>query len=135
VQQPRTVDQRAVGNVGRLAVWTIAWVATLALAKFGPDLWNSQPALSWAAIVVNLIVGAGWIVAHARFLRGVDDLQRKIFLDAIAVALGVGIVGGCALAAASSIGLISFDADIALLSILMAVVYVIGVLIGTLRYR
>ena len=119
-----------------MPVWTLAWMATLALARFGPDLlWDSQPVASWIAIVANLVVGVGWVVAHARYLRAVDDLQRKIMLDAIAVALGVGLVGGFAYATASGANLIAFDANIAFFSALMAVVYLVAIAVGTLRYR
>jgi len=119
-----------------LAVWTIAWVATLALASFGSKfLWDGNLVVSWIAIAVNVAVGIAWIVAHARFLRGVDDLQRKILQDAIAVALGAGLVGGFAYAAASNIGLVQFDSDIAFLTVLMAVVYMVAIAVGTLRYR
>nr|WP_243707182.1 helix-turn-helix domain-containing protein [Micromonospora sp. KC606] len=82
----------------RLVLWTLAWAATLALAKFGPRLlWDSQqPVASWAAVVVNLVVGIGWIVAFTRFLRAQDELQRQILQDALAVTLGAGWLGGFA---------------------------------------
>ncbi|HUG51497.1 MAG TPA: hypothetical protein VLZ78_10925 [Terrimesophilobacter sp.] len=134
-EQHQTGDQRAIRNVVRLAIWTLAWTATLALARFGPTLWDSQPVASWIAIAANLLVGVGWVVAHARYLRAVDDLQRKIMLDAIAVALGVGLVGGFAYATASGASLIAFDANIAFFSALMAVVYLVAIAVGTLRYR
>ena len=53
----------------RLVLWTLAWVASLALAKFGPELlWDSQQtAASWGAVAANLVVGIGWIVAFTRF--------------------------------------------------------------------
>jgi hypothetical protein len=131
-----TASQRAARNLVRLAAWTLAWVGTLALARFGPNLlWDEQPVVSWIALAVNLVVGVGWIVAHAGFLRGADELQRKIMLDAIAVALGVGLVGGFAYAAANSIGLVAVDSSIAFLSVLMAAVYLVAILAGNLRYR
>ena len=77
----------------------------------------------------------GWVVAHARYLRGLDELQRKIQVDALAVALGAGLVAGFAYAAASIAGLIADDANIALFSVLVAVVYVIAIAVGNLRYR
>lgn len=129
-------NQREIRNAARIVVWTLAWTATLALARFGPSLlWDSQPVASWIAIAANLVVGVGWIVAHARYLRGVDDLQRKIMLDAIAVAVGVGLVGGFAAVAANSVDLIAFDANIAFFSALMGVVYSVAIVVGTLRYR
>lgn len=134
--QTRTADQRALSSVIPLAIWTALWVGTVALANFGPALiWDRQPVISWIAIGVNLAVGAGWIIIHARYLRGVDELQRKILLDALAVALGVGFVAGFAYASASTAGLISFPSDIAFITVLMGLVYIVGVAVGQVRYR
>jgi hypothetical protein len=85
--------------------------------------------------VVNLAVGIGWIVAHARYLHLADDLQRKVMTDALAVGLGVGVVGGLAYAAADNLGLISFDFGLAVFPVLAAVGYIVATLVGNLRYR
>jgi len=119
-----------------LAGWMLAWVGTLAVARFAPaHVWNGQEALSWAAIVVNVVAGVGFVAAHARYVRLVDELQRKIMVDAMALSLGAGLVAGCAYAAAEHAGLIARDADIGMLIILMALVYVVAIALGTLRYR
>ncbi len=119
-----------------LTIWTLAWAATLALARYGPThLWDSQPVASWAAVAVNLAAGVGWIFAHARYLRGIDELQRKIMLDALAVTLGVGWVGGFAYIVADNAGLIAYDASIAVFTMLLAVVYMIAIGVGHFRYR
>lgn len=128
-------DLAAIRVSAQLALWTLVWVATLALARFGPgSLWESQPA-SWAAVAANLAVGIGWIVAHARYLRGIDELQRKINLDALAVTLGVGFVGGFAYVVADAADLLAFDAGLGAFSMLLAVVYMLAILAGHLRYR
>lgn len=135
-EHTQTVDERAFKNVIPIALWTLGWAATLALARFGPALlWNHQPVVGWIAIAANVAVGIGLIVAHARFLRRVDELQRKIMVDAMAIALGVGLVGGFAYGAASSAELVALDANIAVFSALMALVYAVGSVVGTLRYR
>ncbi|MEX2546221.1 MAG: hypothetical protein WD830_00360 [Chloroflexota bacterium] len=121
-----------------LAVWTLAWVGTLALAVFGPELlWDSQPVASWAAVATNVAAGTGLILAHARYLRKIDELQRKINLDALAITLGVGYVVGFAYMAASIGDLIAFDgnASIALFSVLLSVIYMGTIVVGNLRYR
>lgn len=134
--ETRTADQRAFSSVIPLAIWTLLWVGTVALANFGPAvLWNDQPVVTWIAIGVNVAVGVGWIIIHARYLGGVDELQRKIMLDAVAVALGVGLVAGFAYASASTAGLLSFDSDIAFITVLMAIVYIVAVGVGQVRYR
>ncbi len=137
MQAPQqSVDQRAFRNVIPLAIWTLVWLASLAVARFGPELlWSAQPVASWIAIAGNVAVGVGWMVAHARYLGGVDDLQRKILLEAIAVAFGVGLVVGFAYAAANAAGLFSLDAAVGYLAALMAVVYSLATVAGTVRYR
>jgi hypothetical protein len=119
-------------------LWTLAWVGTLALARFGPEsLWDSQgqPAASWAAVAVNVLVGAGWIVAFTRYLRALDDLQRKIVQDALAVTLGVGWVAGFGYVVADAAGLVTADLDLALFPALLGVVFVVAFVVGGLRYR
>ncbi|HSK91433.1 MAG TPA: hypothetical protein VK875_08975 [Euzebyales bacterium] len=128
--------QDAIKASARLALWTLAWVASLALARFGPRLlWDSQPVASWAAVATNLAAGIGWIVAHARYLREIDELQRKIMQDALAVTLGVGWVGGFAYVVADAADLIARDANIGVLTVLLAVVYMIAIFVGNIRYR
>ena len=127
----------SIKTTARLVLWTLAWVATLALARFGPGLlWDSQqPVASWAAVAANLVVGIGWIVAFTRFLRGLDELQRKIMQDALAVTLGVGWVGGFAYVVADAAGLVADDVDIAVFPALLGVVYMIAFVVGKIRYR
>ena len=121
---------------GGLVAWTLAWVASLALARFGPGLWGeSLQAASWAAVVVNLMVGVGWIVAFTRFLRAIDELQRKILQDALAIALGVGWVVGFGSVVADGAGLVPVRLDVAALPAIMGVVFLIAVVVGKIRYR
>ncbi len=129
-------DQESIGSVARLAAWTLAWVVTLALARYGPvHLWDEREAASWLAIAVNVAVGVGLIGDHARYLQKLDELQRKIMIDAMAVTLGAALVAGCAYAAASEVDLIAREATIGALIMLMAVVYVAATIGGHLRYR
>ena len=102
---------------GGLAVWTLAGLATLAAARFGPEfVWDAeqQPVASWAAVAVNVLVGIAWIVAFARFLRALDELWRKIIQDALAVTLGAGWVVGFAYIVADAAGLVADDLNVAL---------------------
>jgi hypothetical protein len=129
-------NQETIGSTARLALWTLAWVGTLALARFGPiHLWEYQPVASWAAIAGNIVVGVGLIVYHARYLQKLDELQRKIMTDAMAVTLGAGLVAGCACGAAANADLIARDTNIGFLIMLMGLVYVIAVVVGNARYR
>lgn len=134
-QDQTDIHRDSMQAVVRLALWTLAWTSTLALARFGPkSLWDSQPVASWAAVAGNLAAGIGWIVAHARYLRGIDELQRKITQDALAVTLGVGWVGGFAYFVADAADLIAYRANIGVFPALLAVVYIVAIGVGSLRY-
>ena len=121
----------------QLVVGTVAWAATLALARFGPgSLWDPQQSVaSWAAIAVNVIAGVGWIVVFTRFLHRIDELQRRITQDALAVTLGVGWVGGFAYFVADAADRVHFDVNAAALPALLGVTFMVAFFIGKLRYR
>ena len=123
-------------NSVRLGFWTFSWVGTMAIATFGPKLiWNYSTLPTIVAVVVNLVVGFGMIVANSRYLRGLDELHQKIFLDAGALTLGVGLVCGLSYELLEDIKLISFEPEFAHLVILMCVTFLIGMVVGHRRYQ
>ena len=64
-----------------ITTWTAAWVASVALAAFGPEiLWNNQPAPTLAAITISVLVSMTMFFANKRNLQGLDELQRTIQL-------------------------------------------------------
>lgn len=126
----------SIRTTARFVLWSLAWLVTLAVARFGPGhLWDSQPVASWVAVIANLVVGIGWIVAFTRLLRAMDELQRKILLDALAVTLGVGWVGGFTYFVADAAGLVAFDVGVAVVPALLGVVNLVAFVVGKLRYR
>jgi len=117
-----------------LAGWTGAWLASLAVATFGPLLLWESVVLSLAAVIVNLGLGAGMIVANKRHLEGLDELQQRIQLEAMALTLGVAMVGGLAYSVLDVTNVVTFDAEISHLVILMGLTYAIAVGAGRRRY-
>jgi hypothetical protein len=127
---------RMIRNTLGLAAWTAGWVATLALASFGPGtLWQHTSTPTLLAIGFNVAVGVGMLLANKRHLSGLDEMQRTIQLQAMAWALGAGLVGGCAWTLFDRHDLIAFDATIAHLVMFMAMVYLAGCIAGLRRYR
>ena len=117
-----------------LGIWTLGWLVSLATAQFGPGLWSS-PIISWVAVGVNVAVGVGLIIAFTRYLRAVDDLDRKIMLDALAVTLGVAAVGGFAWIVAADADLIPSDISAGVFPAALGIVFLAAVVIGRIRYR
>ncbi len=120
----------------RLAYWTVAWVVTMAIATFGPlHIWTEGSALTPIAIVINLLIGFGMIWANKEHLRSLDEMQQRIQLEAMGIALGVGLVVGLAYSNLDISNLISADAEISYLVIVVALTYLASVFIGTRKYR
>ena len=119
-----------------LMYWTVAWVLSTALAAFGPKLiWDYASLPSMLAILLNVGVGFAMILATKRHIHGLDEMQQKIFLDAGALSLGVGLVFGIAYEQLEDIKLISFEPEISHLVILMTLTFLAGTIAGNRKYR
>lgn len=123
-------------NTVRLGFWTAAWVATMAIAVFGPQfIWQSNEPMTAIAIVINVGIGFGMIMANKRHLKGLDAMQQQIQLEAMGLSLGVGLVVGLAYSNLDVTNLIPFDAEISHLVILMGLTYLAGIFIGHRKFR
>lgn len=123
-------------NTVVLRYWTLAWVVTTAVAAFGPKfLWDFNTALTIIAVLTNLGIGFGMILANKRHLQGLDEMHRKIFLDAGALSLGVGLVCAISYELLEDIRLISFEPEISHLVILMCLTFLAGLIAGHRKYR
>jgi hypothetical protein len=130
------LTSRMVRNTVGLAAWTGGWVASLALAAFGPAaVWNREPALTLLAIGVNVVIGIGMLLANRRNLLGMDELQRTIQLQVMAWTLGLGLVGGLAWTLFDRHDLVPFQVGIGHLVAFMSAVYMVGTILGARRYR
>lgn len=126
----------AIKNTARLGYWTGAWLVTMAAAAFGPKLlWDYDTVPTVLAVLVNLGVGFGMILANKRALQGMDEMNQKIFLDASALTLGVGLVCGLSYELLEDIKLIPFEPEISHLVILMCLTFLAGTITGHRKYR
>jgi hypothetical protein len=108
----------------------------MAVANFGPAfIWHSNQLSTILAILVNIGIGFGMIVANKRHLKGLDEMHQKIQLEAMALSLGVGLVVGLGYSNLDVTNVIAFDAEISHLVILMGLTYMAGVFAGLKRYR
>lgn len=125
---------RTVSGLLRLACWAGAWTAATLLMKAGPALLGTQrPEFMLVGVALYTVVGAGFIVAQKNWLRGMDELQRKIYVDALGLTLGVTVVAGVAYEYLDKQGLLAFHFSDLL--ILTSLTLVGSVAYGTWRYR
>ena len=122
-------------NTKRLFIWSVVWVLATAVVTFGPkNLWNFNTWLTISAVLIHICLGLGMIRVFKQFLLGLDELQRKIHLDAMAISLGIGLVFGCSYEMLEDIKLIPFQPKIPHLMIVMCLTYTFGCILGVKKY-
>lgn len=127
---------RTKNNTLNLGIWTAAWSISMAVATFGPRfIWGENILITIIGILINAGLGAGMIIANIRYLNELDEMQRKIHMEAMGLALGVGVVGGLSYSLLDTTNVIAQDAEISFLVILIALTYLIGVAVGIKRYK
>ncbi|MDC8829802.1 hypothetical protein [Alteromonas gilva] len=123
-------------NRNRLALWTLLWLVSLAAVYFGHRyVWQQQSVVTGLMVMVNIVIGFVMIWANKTMLNGLDELEQKIQLAAMGLSLGTGLVLGFAYSALSDTGLISFEAQIPHLAVLMSLTYLAGTFIGVRKYQ
>lgn len=123
-------------NTVRLGYWAFTWVLTTAVAAFGPKLvWDFATVPTVLGVLTNLGVGFGMIVANKRYVQGLDEMQKKIFMDAAALSLGVGLVCAISYELLEDIKLISFEPEISHVVILMSLTFLAGTIAGNRKFR
>ncbi len=134
--QVSTWTNRTRKNTVQLASWTGAWVVTMAIAAFSPKFIGADSTLLFTlTILVNLVAGIGMIIANIKYIRALDEMQKKIQLEAMGIALGVGIVGGLSYSLLDTTNLIAGDAEISGLVILISLSYLTAIMVGHFRYQ
>ena len=119
-----------------LLCWTATWVATTALAAFGPRLiWDFATLPTILGVLFNLAVGFGMIFSTKRHVQTLDELGKKIFLDAAAITLGVVLVCGISYELLEDIRLISGEPQISFLIVLMSLTFMASHAAGHWKYR
>ena len=128
--------KRVIRNKKISALWTVLWTISMLIATFGPKfIWKQNTALTIAAVIVGTVFGVGMMLANIRQLKSLDELQKKIQMEAMGLALGVGVVGGLSYSLLDTTNLMDGDAEIAVVIVLISVTYFITIVIGQFRYK
>jgi len=109
--------------------WALAYIGAIQVLKrelvTGP--------VAWVVAAVPAILGIIVVVVYGRFLRQTDELQRLIQLEALALGFGGSFFAFCGYAVFQRLGAPAMDITTA--TIIMVFLYLLGVFLGTRRYR
>ena len=120
----------------QLAGWTWSWVATLAIATFGPKfIWDDHSVLTTLAVLVNLANGILMIIANRKLFNHFDELERKIHLEAMGLTLGLTVIVGMSYSLMDVTNMISRDAEISMLVLFTGITYFLCLIVNSRRYR
>jgi len=123
-------------NNKRFAGWSVAWLAASALMSFGPKfLWSQGSLFTLLAVGLNVIVGAGLVLACKKYVADLDELQQKLYLNALGITVGVAVVASVPYSVMDRYHLIPFHAEISHLVILMSLTFAVSTVYGSVRYR
>jgi hypothetical protein len=132
---PEETPARSKKNHALIMVWIFVWMATCVAAdKAEAYEWYSAGSLPLIAIAINAVIGLTVIVTYMRFLKELDEMQQKIQLNALALAMGIGLVGSVSYSLLVSAGIVAVP-DIAVVIVLLGGGYSAGLVIGRARYQ
>lgn len=133
---PSRFESRIRRSTKKLVLWTGAWVLALALLAYGPEyLWTGQLRLTLVAAAINFGTGIGWVLATRHHLGDLDELHRKVLLEAMGITLGVGVIVSLPYALLEGHDAAPFDGNSGHLVILMSLTSIASVIAGLRRYR
>lgn len=110
--------------------WNTAWIAVNFAIRFD---YLPTGAPSVAAALVTTLLGIIMVLTYRRFLRETDELRRKIEVEALAVSVGVGVVGGFTYHLLERAEVVN-ESGVLVVVMLIVFSYAAGVFLGHRRY-
>ena len=131
----KSLPARDIKNANIVNLWALIWAGTLILSTYLLEYdWFSTPLPTLSALSIHAGTGLALILAYKRFLKHLDELERKIQLEALALAVGLAIVGFSSYSILEKAAMVP-DLKPSYLIVLLALTYCIGITAGRIRYR
>ena len=121
------------GSAGWVAAASLGWALCFVGAAKALDDGAMTGIGAWLIATAPTVAGAGLLIVYVRYLRSIDELQRAIHLEAMAIGFGGGFLAICAYVTFEPLGAPAAN-PLDLLSA-MPVLYAVALIAGTARYR
>lgn len=128
-------DQRLNKISKTLFLWTALWMLSVAALAFGPKLfWQFNTTVTLVVIVINLALGIKMLVVNKQHFDNMDDMQKKIHFNAMAISLGITMILGVVYGLLEPAGLIEETPNPSNLLFVMGITYLIAVFVNFRKY-
>lgn len=129
------LPKRDLKNANRVNFLALLWALTLMISTYlaQADMLDSAPTLI-IAFVIHTVIGIAMLLSYKHFLTQLDELERKVQLDALALAVGIAIISFSSYSILAKAGTLP-PLNSAYLIALIALTYMVGIIKGRLAYR
>ncbi len=86
--------QRDRRNRRQVTLWSLAWALAFIIVSLGIKKMGWPFGATAAGVAGTTLLGLATVLAYRRFLLETDELRRKIEVEALALAFGIGVFGG-----------------------------------------
>lgn len=126
-------SQRDRRNQLRVMFWSFVWALSFVAVTLGIKKEWLPFGMTLAGVIGTSLLGIAIVLAYRRFLQETDELRRKIEVEALCLAFGVGVVGGLTYWLLAVMGAVPAT-DFVYVFLVMIITHPVGVLIGRRRY-
>ena len=126
------LPKRDQQNEKRVNIWAFAWAGSLLGSMAVLTVIDGQFLVVLTLLVVHLFLSYRFVMSYRFFLQELDEMERKVQMDALASAVGVAIVlysGGSILAAADILP----QPPTVLIVLSLSLSYVVALIVGRWR--
>ncbi|HEV7668966.1 MAG TPA: hypothetical protein VGS22_10605 [Thermoanaerobaculia bacterium] len=89
-----SIPQRDRRNRRQVTIWSLVWALAFITVSLGIKKMDWPLGAIAAGVTGTALLGLPTVLAYRRFLLETDELRRKIEVEALALAFGVGVFGG-----------------------------------------
>lgn len=129
------LPKRDLKNANRVNLFALLWALTLMLSTYlGETGVLDNTLLLIIAFAVHSMIGIAMLLTYKNFLTQLDEMEQKVQLDALALAVGVAIISFSSYSILANTGTVP-PLNSAYLIALIALTYMVGIIKGRLAYR
>jgi hypothetical protein len=128
-------DKRSIRDNLKFVLWVFVWTASSVISQKAKYYgWWEAEWITLLSIAVNAALGLLLVYYYRQMLNRMDDLQRKIHLEAISISFGLGLVLSISYTILVTWGYI-INEQVSDIFTLMCISYAAAIVLNTVRYK